>query len=174
MNRILCLIALSMVVACSMSESDRCSEGRVWSPEYNGCVEPNGTGGGSSAATGGKSPAGGETGSTSLSAGTAGATAPNAPGAAGAPSTDGSNLGQTCRSDADCTSGVATSCLLNPQAPADPGMCTIVDCDAAACGEPFDCCACAQSPILSASWPKPKCVPTANTGVLIAIACTCS
>lgn len=170
MKRILCLVALSIEVACSMSDSDRCSEGRTWSPEYKGCLEPKGRGGGSNLTTGGDSSVGGEPGSAYLSAGTAGVTAPSA----GATSSDVSNLGQTCRSDADCTSGVATSCLLNPQVPAELGMCTIVDCDAAACGEPFDCCACAQSPILSASWPKPKCVPTANTGVLIAISCTCN
>lgn len=167
MKTIYCVATLSTVLACGISDKDRCSEGRVWSPQYKGCLDTEGVAGASSTGTG----AGGD--ETASVAGAPAIGNGNLAGAAANGQTS-SNLGATCRADTDCAGGVATSCLLNPQAPADPGMCTILDCDAAACGDAYDCCDCTKSSLLGSTWPEPKCVPTANAPTLTGLSCTCS
>ena len=151
MSRVCCLAILGAALGCSVADKDRCSEGRTWSPEYRSCF--GATSGGTSSA--GSSSIGGSQGDE-VDAG------------------DTTNLGISCTKDADCAGGIATSCLLNPQAPSDPGICTVLNCDAAACGALYDCCDCSASPILGSSWPVSKCIPTSSVPTLTQLSCTCS
>lgn len=161
MKRIYYLALFATALACSIADKDRCSEGRTWSPQLKGCLDVDGGAGNINDASGGSASAAGGTGVAGDSS------------VAGTASTDASNLGSTCRADTDCASGVATSCLLNPQAPSSPGMCTIPSCDAAACGDAYDCCDCTAAPALKSTWTVPKCVPTANTATMKALSCNC-
>jgi hypothetical protein len=144
-------IVASLLIApasCGITDADRCSEGRVWSKQYQGCLDPP----------------------TDSSTGDAGDDA----GTVGQPDSGTTELGATCSSDNDCKGATATTCLLDPTAPTSPGMCTIPNCTAADCGgTDFHCCDCTQSPVLSSLWTAPVCVPVANVATLSSIACTC-
>ena len=165
MSKVCCLALLSAALGCSVADKDRCSEGRTWNPEYSACFDPAG-----GAASAGSSSIGGSQ-AEQVDAGDAGGA-----GSAGGASTtnNASNLGTACTKDADCAGGLAPSCLLNPQAPSDPGICTVLNCDAAACGALYDCCDCSASPILGSSWPESKCIPTSSVPTLTQLSCTCS
>jgi hypothetical protein len=160
MVRVGAIAILATLAACTVGEDERCSEGRVWSPEYRGCVAPDA----SAAAATGTVPV------PVTDAGPGAALDAASDGASG----QGSNLGAVCTSDADCADGVAMSCLLNPQAPADPGVCTITHCNSAACGDSWDCCDCTASPVLSGLWAASQCIPAANVSQLTALSCTCT
>ena len=173
MHRLYFAAILATLVACNVSDKDRCSEGREWSSQFGGCVDPVGSAGRPNASDGGTDSGGaGQAGTESVAGGSGVAGSGNIAGAGNASPTP--NLGATCTSDADCANGSARSCLLNSQAPSQPGICTILNCDASACGEAFDCCDCTQSPMLGSTWPSPKCIPTSSTPTMTALSCTCS
>ena len=160
MVRITHVVALLMVFGCNVTDNERCSEGRVWSPQFNGCIDAVGGASGGTSAAGGKTVEGGASeGGASQASGTSDTT---------------NNLGAACTKDDDCSGGIATFCLLSPSAPTDPGMCTISNCNAAACGTQLDCCDCSASPILKTVWPKPVCVPTSNVAAVTGIGCSCT
>lgn len=140
--------ALLLATACGIDESERCPEGYVWHSQYQGCLGPE--------------PAGG-------AAGIAGA----AGDAAGAEANPG-ELGASCREDGDCATGPATTCLLDPTAPSDPGMCTIADCTAEDCGgTDYQCCDCTTSVALRGTWLLPVCAPSSRTRTLSGVGCSC-
>ncbi len=149
------LIILVTSVGCSVSDSERCSQGRIYVSQYGGCVD----------AVAGASSVGGSQGrddSGTDDSGSSDATAQT------------SSFGNTCHADTDCTDGTATLCQLNPQAPQDPGFCTIPNCTPNDCGDAYDCCDCSASALLKSILTVPRCIPTANTSSLTAMACTCS
>ncbi len=134
--------------ACGISDEDRCSDGQTYVAERGICqlppVMPQDSG---VVAT-----------STQTDAGASG----------------GSGLGTSCAADADCAGLSADYCLLNPQAPSDPGICTLQNCAAAAdCATPgFACCDCAGVALVS--WPAALCVPDANATSVSGLGCSCS
>jgi hypothetical protein len=132
--RPLWIAALLTIVsaACDIAPSERCSEGRKWSDQYQGCVAPE-------------------------------------------PAPVWTDLGATCSVDGDCRGPTATSCLLDPTNTSAPGMCTIQNCSAAACGgTDFRCCDCTESQMLGSIWTAPVCVPSADVATLSTVAsCTC-
>jgi hypothetical protein len=154
-------------LGCHMSDSDRCSEGRVWVEAYSGCVEPDQIPG-----AGGENPTG-----AAGQAGQAGTpTGSDEGGSAGA--TDVPNdtgLGASCPDTSACTSADATFCLKDPLNPTAPGICTIANCTSEACGEAFDCCDCTSSVLLGSVLTAPVCAPLSNVSDLTTLAgCTCS
>lgn len=144
---------LGLALGCSVSEKERCSEGRIWSDAYHGCLD----------AVGGASGTGGSS-----------STAPDADQDAKTETAAADNLGAACTEDTDCEGGGATFCLLNPQTPSAPGYCTILNCDSAACGASFDCCNCTASPVVASILPKPVCIPTSGVAQLTSLSCTCT
>ncbi len=128
---------------CAIDEADRCPEGYVYQSDWKVCLVAD------------------------SSPGTGGAPGQAAGGAAGAPNTA---LGTPCTGQGEC-GGAASYCLLNPFAPADPGMCTVEGCDQAACGGDHVCCDCDSVSLVD--WPAPLCIPNGNDGQLLGVGCTC-
>lgn len=175
------LALLGVIFGCSISDKDRCSEGRTWVAEYRGCVDAVAQAG---SASGGEGAQGGEP-STTTTPATAGGDSSrggdsggpvggSSAGVATSAPAPAQNLGSPCTDDTDCEGGVATFCLLNQQAPKDPGICTITNCNSAACGSAFDCCDCTKSPVLSSSWTQTRCIPSSAVSSLTPLSCTCS
>ena len=135
---------LSLGVGCSIDDDDRCADGFVWDDEFRVCLEDAGGTGGS----GGSDPGGG--------------------GSTGDP-----ELGSSCVSDDDCDGAEddATYCLLDPRNPSDPGVCTIPDCTADACGDDYSCCDCGSVDLVD--WPAPLCLLSDRSSQLEGIGCTC-
>jgi hypothetical protein len=144
---------LIMQCACTVSSTDRCAEGRVWSDQYKGCLDPvaaNDAGG-----------IGGQ-GNTANSDASVDAAQP------------GDSFGAECLSAAECTGPKGTYCLLDPTNPSAPGMCTVLNCTASDCaGTGTTCCDCTKSPMLGSVWPAALCVPDSNVATLNSIGCSC-
>ncbi len=86
----------------------------------------------------------------------------------------GAGLGSACNGNGDCP-GAASYCLKDPTAaPTDPGICSIPNCTAAACGSSYACCNCSAAPNADLmAWPAPVCVPSDNETTLVAFGCQC-
>lgn len=148
-------VPLALGWACSLSNADRCSEGRAWSPEYRGCLDP--TLANDAGSTGGRS----NVPQDSDAGGDAGQSTPD-------------TFGADCTTSTDCTGPKATYCLLDPTNPTAAGMCTISNCTANDCvGTGTNCCDCTQSPLLGSVWLAPICVPESNVDTLKSIGCSC-
>ncbi len=147
------LAPIIMQCACSLSNTDRCAEGRIWSDEYKGCLDPVVV-----------SDAGGTGGQGNVSNTDASSDSGAVPEAFGA----------ECASTTECTGPKATYCLTDPTNPAAPGMCTILNCTAADCaGTGNTCCDCTKSPMLGTVWPAALCVPDSNVATLKSVGCSC-
>jgi hypothetical protein len=164
------LLSLFLLVSCSINASERCAEDRTWNSDYKGCWIPPDTTAGAPASAGQTSGGDAAAGRSSGGGGAGGDSS-----AAGASSTRPNNLGASCKKDADCTEGLAGVCLIDPNAPSDPGVCTIPNCTAADCGTDFRCCDCTTSPLLATTWKVPVCAPVPNVAKLTsaAVKCTC-
>ncbi|MGC4068235.1 MAG: hypothetical protein QM784_27020 [Polyangiaceae bacterium] len=158
-------LALLMGVSCSVDASERCAEGRTWNSEYKGCLAPTETAGTSAGggASAGESGSAGQT-SGGSNGGTQTGTSPPK-----------NNLGSSCAEDVDCSDGTASVCLLDPNAPKSPGVCTVPQCVSADCGTAFRCCDCTQSPVLASTWKVSVCAPVSKVEQLTspAVKCTC-
>lgn len=92
--------------------------------------------------------------------------------------TDGppTGLGETCQDDEDCVGFDAANCVKNPLAPAEPGYCTVVDCEADDCPDPYACCDCrdSTSPLLPADYKRKACLGTKEANLAKSIGkCPC-
>ena len=149
------LLPIMLPLACTISNTDRCSEGRVWSEQFLGCMDP-----------------------TSPSTGGSSSVVPDVSDAQTATDAEGpatvDDFGAECQSNTGCKGPSATFCLLDPTNPTSPGMCTIAPCTAAACaGTGTTCCDCTASPILGSIWTAPVCAPSTNVETLQGIGCSC-
>ncbi|MBN2715382.1 MAG: hypothetical protein JXX14_05975 [Deltaproteobacteria bacterium] len=78
---------------------------------------------------------------------------------------------QGCYSHSDCTVAPLDYCLLDPTAPASPGMCTIDNCTAADCFIGSSCCDC--SAVTFIGWTSPLCIPSDAAAQVTPLGCTC-
>jgi hypothetical protein len=156
---VLVAIASPSLAAC-VTESNRCTPGFKYAPQYDACLQEGVDADGGIASDG----------ADTVNANDALADA--------APVTDAgggdSGLGNACNASSDCT-GRASFCLKDPTAdPTDPGICSIPGCTAADCTSGYSCCDCTAAVLASlTAWPAAVCAPSANTSTLTAVGCKC-
>jgi hypothetical protein len=139
--------------AC-VTDSNRCFPGYEYTAQYDACLQI-------AVADAGSGDAGGD----ALAADAA---------AADGGGEGGAGLGSACNGNGDCP-GAASYCLKDPTAgPTDPGICSIPNCTATACGASYACCNCSAAPNADLmAWPAPVCVPSDNETTLVAFGCQC-
>jgi hypothetical protein len=149
-----------LLVSCTVPENQRCPDGYEYRDDWKVCIRiPE------EASTGGVAGAAGAGGSAANGASSAGAAGT----AEGTP--DEVALGDACFDQGDC-GGSVDYCLLNPLTPDDPGICTIADCSAPACGGDYVCCDCDSVALVG--WPAPLCIPNQQESQLTGLGCTCT
>jgi hypothetical protein len=153
---IFAMVALGAPLTACVTDSNRCFPGLEYSPQYDACLQIDDGGEGGAGPDAAPSTPDGST--TDGGAGTDG----------------GSGLGSDCNGNGDCAAP-ATYCLKDPTAAAtDPGICSIPQCTAAACGSSYACCDCSAAPNANLmAWPAPVCVPSDNETTLVAFGCKC-
>ena len=154
--RIIVTAIVAITAGCTVDDDERCVDGYVWNDVEKACLLPIDT----SAAddTVSETVQGEDTGTSTDSS-------------TGSDSEPEIGLGETCVDDNSCSGYQANYCLLDPSAPSNPGICTILNCTAGGCGGQFTCCDCAKSPFVTL--PGPICAPNSNVADLSQALCEC-
>ncbi|MBN2804749.1 MAG: hypothetical protein JXR91_16760 [Deltaproteobacteria bacterium] len=152
------ILSASLLIGCSMDDSDRCSKGYEWNSDFKICLEEDFE---FDTAT----DTGSDTGSDSLDQGSDSDTATD--------TTNGEfGLGESCMTDDDCSGFEAAMCLKDPGKPDVAGFCTIQDCQPSDCIGDYSCCDCTESLFYPMDYPI--CVVNEGLDIFVGtLACTC-